>query len=173
MFLRVLSDLLLPHYTLTRESHPFSWVQLFSTRWPLPNEYLELWFLFWGPRPFFPTTHLTSSTWTLAASLVAQLVKSLPAMQETWVWSLDWKDPLEKGTATHSSTLAWRIPWTEDPSRLQSTGCKELDTTPQHPQSHGGLVPTPGVGKQTWVQWNLYPEKLGVWTGRKQHLSNR
>ena len=46
------------------------------------------------------------------ASLVAQLVKNLPAMQETWVQSLDWEDPLEKGTATHSSILAWRIPWT-------------------------------------------------------------
>ena len=126
MFLRVLSDLLLPHYTLTRESHPFSWVQLFSTRWPLPNEYLELWFLFWGPRPFFPTTHLTSSTWTLVASLVAQLVKSLPAMQETWVWSLDWKDPLEKETAIHSSILAWRIPWTEEPGGLQSMGLQRV-----------------------------------------------
>ena len=45
------------------------------------------------------------------ASLVAQLVKNLPAMQETWVQSLGWKDPLEKGKATHSSILAWRIPW--------------------------------------------------------------
>ena len=45
------------------------------------------------------------------ASLVAQLVKNPPAMQETWVWSLGWKDPLEKGKATHSSILAWRIPW--------------------------------------------------------------
>ena len=46
------------------------------------------------------------------ASLVAQLVKNLPAMQETWVWSLGWEDPLEKGKATHSSILVWRIPWT-------------------------------------------------------------
>ena len=46
------------------------------------------------------------------ASLVAQLVKNPPAMQETWVQSLGWKDPLEKGEATHSSILAWRIPWT-------------------------------------------------------------
>jgi len=46
------------------------------------------------------------------ASVVAQLVKNLPAMQETWVQSLDWDDPLEKGKATHSSILAWRIPWT-------------------------------------------------------------
>ena len=48
------------------------------------------------------------------ASLVAQLVKNLPAMQETWVRSLGSEDPLEKGKATHSSILAWRIPWTEE-----------------------------------------------------------
>ena len=46
------------------------------------------------------------------ASLVAQLVKNPPAMRETWVWLLDWEDPVEKGKATHSSILAWRIPWT-------------------------------------------------------------
>ena len=46
-------------------------------------------------------------------SLVTQMVKNLPAMQDTWVWSLGWEDPLEKGMATHSSILAWRIPWTE------------------------------------------------------------
>jgi len=48
-------------------------------------------------------------SWT---SLVAQLVKNLPVMRQTWVQSLDWEDPLEKGKATHSSILAWRIPWT-------------------------------------------------------------
>ena len=52
------------------------------------------------------------------ASLVAQMVKNLPAMQETWVGSLGQEDPLEKGLATHSSILAWRIPWTEEPGRL-------------------------------------------------------
>ena len=51
------------------------------------------------------------------ASLVAQLVKNLPAMQETWAWSLGWEDPLEKGKATHSSILAWRILWS-----IQSMG---------------------------------------------------
>ena len=55
------------------------------------------------------------------ASLVAQLVKNLPAMRETWVWSLGWDDPLEKGKATHSSILAWRIPWT-----LQSMGSQRV-----------------------------------------------
>ena len=52
------------------------------------------------------------TTYQSRASLVAQLVKNLPAMQETWVRSLGWKDPLEKGMATHSSILAWRIAWT-------------------------------------------------------------
>ena len=56
------------------------------------------------------------------ASLVVQMVKSLPAIQESSVQSLGWEDPLEKETATHSSILAWRIPWTEEPGRLQSLG---------------------------------------------------
>ena len=56
------------------------------------------------------------------ASLVAQMVQNLPAMQGTWVQSLGWEDALEKAMATHSSTLAWRIPWREEPGRLQSIG---------------------------------------------------
>ena len=56
------------------------------------------------------------------ASLVAQMVKNLPAMQETQVLSVDWEDPLEKGMANCSSILAWRIPWTEEPGGLQSMG---------------------------------------------------
>jgi len=59
---------------------------------------------------------------------VAQAVKNLPATQETcWVQSLRQENPLEKGMATHSSILAWRIPWTEEPGRLYPCGCKELD----------------------------------------------
>ena len=54
------------------------------------------------------------------ASLVAQMVKNLPTMQETWVQSLCWEDPLEKGMAIHSNILAWRISWTEEPNGLQS-----------------------------------------------------
>ena len=53
-------------------------------------------------------------------TMVAQMVKNPPAMQETWVLSLGWEDPLEKGMATHSSILEWRIPWTEKSGRLQS-----------------------------------------------------
>ena len=60
---------------------------------------------------------------------MAQTVKSLPTMRETWVRSLGWEDPLEKAMATHSSTLAWKIPWTEEPGGLQSMGSQESDTT--------------------------------------------
>ena len=68
----------------------------------------------------------------LQASLVAQLVKNSPAMQETKetrVRSLGCEDPLEEGMATHSSILAWRIPWTEEPGRLLPMGSKKSDMT--------------------------------------------
>ena len=61
----------------------------------------------------------------LGAPLVAQMVKNLLTMQ-TWVWSLGWEDPPEKGMATHSSILAWRIPWTEEPSRPQAKGSRRV-----------------------------------------------
>ena len=57
---------------------------------------------------------------------MAQTVKSLPAKQETQVQSLDWEEPLEKEMATHSSMLAWKIPWTEEPGRLQSMGSQKV-----------------------------------------------
>ena len=62
---------------------------------------------------------------------VAQTVKNLPAMQENWIQTLGWEDPLEEGMVTHSSVLAWRIPWTEDPGRLQSMGLKETKSWTQ------------------------------------------
>ena len=71
-------------------------------------------FNFWVP---------SHQVWT---SLVAQRLKHLPAMQETWVQSLGWEDPLEKEMATHSSILAWRIPWTGEPGRLQSMGSQRV-----------------------------------------------
>ena len=55
---------------------------------------------------------------------MTQMVKNPPAMQETWVHFLGWEDPLEEGMATHSSILAWRIPWTEEPGGLHSMGSK-------------------------------------------------
>ena len=57
---------------------------------------------------------------SLLVSLVAQTVKNLPVMEETGVQSLGWEDPLEKEMATHSSTIAWKIPWTEEPGRLHT-----------------------------------------------------
>ena len=68
----------------------------------------------------------------LGASQMAQRVKDLPAMQDTseiQVQFLGRENSLEEGTATHSSILAWRVPWTEEPDRLRSIGCKESDTT--------------------------------------------
>ena len=78
---------------------------------------------------WFSRSHLgemCSSSVTSAASLVAQMVKRLPAMRETWVWSLGQEYPMEKDMATHSSTLAWKIPWTEEPCRLQSMGLQRV-----------------------------------------------
>ena len=63
------------------------------------------------------------------ASIVVQLVKNLPVVQETQVWFLGWEDSLEKEMATHSSILAWWIPWTEEPGRLLSMGSQESDMT--------------------------------------------
>ena len=63
------------------------------------------------------------------ASLVAQRLKCLPAMQETWVRSLGWEGPLKKEMATNSSILIWETPWTEEPGGLQSKGSKESDMT--------------------------------------------
>ena len=62
----------------------------------------------------------------IESSLVAQMVKHLPAMQETWVRSLGWEDLLEKETTAHSSTLAWKIPQMEEPGRLQSMGSQRV-----------------------------------------------
>ena len=73
---------------------------------------------------------ISSHTITLQSPLesppVAQRVKRLPATQETWVRSLGWEDPLGKGMATHCSILAWEIPWTEDPGRLQPMGLQRV-----------------------------------------------
>ena len=78
-------------------------------------------------KPTFPfLVDLQSSR---LCSLIAQLVKNLPAMQETWVRSLGGEDTLEKEMATHSSILAWRISWIEEPGRLQSMRSQDSDMT--------------------------------------------
>ena len=72
------------------------------------------------------TNELTVAQVILVTSLVAQTVKRPSMMRETWVRSLGWEDPLEKEMAIHSSTIAWKIPWTEAPGRLQSMGSQRV-----------------------------------------------
>ena len=86
-----------------------------STCWPQENKRL----------PHAEDRLLYILAWP-GASLVAQMVKNLPQVQEIWVQSLGWEDPLEKGMATHSSFLAWKIPWTEEPGGLQSVGSQRV-----------------------------------------------
>ena len=76
----------------------------------------------------------------LGASLLAQMVKSLPATWETWVQSLGQEDPLEKELATHCSILAWRISWTEEPGRLESMGSQKVDTNERLTHTHIGVL---------------------------------
>ena len=70
--------------------------------------------------------HYAFTNTNTRTSLVAQTVKHLPTMQETWIQSLGWEDLLEKDMATHSSILTWRIPWTEEPGGLQSMGSQRV-----------------------------------------------
>ena len=86
------------------------------------------------------------------ASLVAQTVENPPAMQETRVRSLGWEDPLEKGMATHSSLLAWRIPWTEEPGGLQSRGLQRV--------RHDRVTKPPPFTKITSVLTFPFPASL-------------
>ena len=81
------------------------------------------------------------------------MVKHLPAMWDTWVQSLGWEDPLEKEMATHSSTLAWKIPWMEEPGRLYSLWrCKELNMTERlHFQSPSAVISEPKKIKSVTV----------------------
>ena len=73
-------------------------------------------------------SHTRLSEFHFEASLIAQSVKNMPAVQETRVRFLRWEDPLEKEMATHSSILVWTVPWIEEPGRLQSMGSQELNT---------------------------------------------
>ena len=81
----------------------------------------------------------------IGASLVAQTVKNLSVKQETWVRFLGWEDPLEKEMATHSSILAWRIPWTEEPGGLQSMGLQRV--------GHNSVTNTCLIGASQVAQW--------------------
>ena len=83
----------------------------------------------WGTETIIPQyNELGLTKAVVGASLIAQSLKNLPAVQEIWVQFLGREDTLEKGMATHSSIPAWRIPWTEEPDRLQSMESQELDT---------------------------------------------
>ena len=88
-------------------------------------------------------------------------LKRLPLMQETWVRSLGWEDPLEKEVATHSSILAWRIPWMEKPGELQSMGLQRVDTTEQLISLMGPLAGgcdwIYGLGVRTGLAWTQSP----------------
>ena len=91
----------------------------------------------------FPPPVLTIRTTRIpGASLVAQRLKHLPPMQETWVRSLSQEDPLEKEMATHSSILAWRIPWTEELGRLQSTVAKSRTRLSDFTSLHFTRIPS-------------------------------
>ena len=106
------------------------------------------------------------SCFSVGASLVSQMVKNLSAMQDTWVWSLGWEDPLEKGTATHSSILAWRMPWTEEPGRLQSMESQRVRhhwvtfTFTWYPAL--GLLEQSGVGGAHQVAYEILVPWLGI-----------
>ena len=71
-------------------------------------------------------SYILASLFLIGASLIVQLIKNPPAIQETWVLSLGWEDPLENGKATHSSILAWRIPWTVQSHRVAESDMTEL-----------------------------------------------
>ena len=138
------SLLFLSHFTLNLSAHPLTlsseqihiWPHIFHG--PDANCHLcspklqhSLGYRSSASSSDHPTGHCSNATFSLKstqlmsyfswASLVAQLVKNPPAMRETWVWSLGWEDPLEKGKATHSTILAWRIPWI-----IQSMGLQRV-----------------------------------------------
>ena len=114
-----LTNLLEAIFQQTRsESQALSGPEIFLDIWVSQHS----WIFRAGPR--FPCMEMTYKH--VRASLVAQRIKNLPAIQETWIRSLGLEDPREETKATHSSILAWRIPWTEEPGRLQSMGSQRI-----------------------------------------------
>ena len=100
-----------------------------------PYKSVILCIFWWMPPKCDLLDYQTAAIWNMSsygwqpygASLVVQSVKDLPALQEAWVWSLGWEDLLEKEMATHSSILAWKISWTEEPGGLQSMGSQKVE----------------------------------------------
>ena len=115
----------LPHcrQILYQLSHKGSPITLKATIFSLDN---ISWTFPGGKKQLYFFSDLLNRYLIFLASLVAQTVKHLPTMWETQVRSLGWKDPLEKEMATHSSILAWKIPWTEEPGSLQSMGLQRV-----------------------------------------------
>ena len=95
--------------------------------------------------------HLRKDVGLVRASLVAQRLKHLPPIWETWVRSLGWEDPLEKEMVTHSSILAWRIPWTEKPGKLQSIGSQRVGHEGVAMQVSGEECPNMKALKWGWA----------------------
>ena len=106
---------------------------------------------------------ISSSPVLWGAPQAALAVKNPPATRETWVWSLDWEDPLEEGMATHSSILAWRIPWTAEPGGLQSMGSQRVrrDWVTIH---HTGLKQR---ANEHYRQRPLCDQEDGLWAPNK------
>ena len=122
--------------------------------------------------------------WSSTTSVVAQTVKCLPTMQETWVQSLGWEDLLQKEMATHSSIIAWKIPWMEEPGRLQSMGSQRVRhdwaNSLTHSLTHscrwhhpygrkwrGTKEPVDESGRGEWKSW---PKSLTFRKWRSWHL---
>ena len=103
-----------------------TWVWVDSGTWWWTGGPGVLWFMGLQGVGHDRVTELNWTEQLSRVSLVAQMVKSLPSVQETWVWSLAWEDPLEKKMANHSSVLGCKIPWTENPGRLQPMGSQRF-----------------------------------------------
>ena len=105
---------------------PCSWVEMGIDAPPSPISTPDFSVLTGPQRVLLSTPDGTDTPISKWSSWVVQVIKNLPAMWETWVQSLSWEDPPEKGMATHSSILAWRISWTEEPGGLRSIGLQRV-----------------------------------------------
>ena len=103
-------------------SNEYSGLISFRTDWYIQYVFSQYWLMYWlvylGYLGLADIFYICVYVRVYRASLVAQTIRNPPAMQETWIWSLSWEDPLEKEMATHSVIPAWRIPWTEEPGGL-------------------------------------------------------
>ena len=97
---------------------------------------------------------------------MAQMVKNLPTVEKTQIWFLGQEDPMKKRMVTHSSVPAWRIPWTEEPGRLQSMGCKEVDITERLTDTDIN-IPNPAF---LWLVTVMWPQ--GLYTARNSPGQN-